>query len=370
MLFDLPNDDILYDALLARSSDYEGQAFVCVKSTGIFCRLSCPARKPKRENSIFFDSVSACVNSGFRPCQRCRPLEQVSGKDPLVKDLLRLLDSRPDHRWTEGDLVRRGFDPSTVRRAFKRSLGVTFLDLARQRRMGEAARQLSVGSSVIEAQIDAGYESPSGFRTAFARLVGEAPAKSQGRVLLFADWVETPLGPMVAVADRTHLHLIEFHDRRALPAEMEKLKRKTLSAVVRGRTPPIDQAERELKNYFAGRSADFRTPLAMDGSAFERQVWAELVAIPAGETRSYSDIARKIASHQEVRAVARANGANCFAILVPCHRCVGADGSLTGYGGGLQRKRWLLRHEGRMHPAELFKGWDGEEPVQAGALSV
>ncbi|WP_164850537.1 bifunctional transcriptional activator/DNA repair enzyme AdaA [Sinorhizobium medicae] len=370
MLFDLPNDDILYDALLARSSDYEGQAFVCVKSTGIFCRLSCPARKPKRENSIFFDSVSACVNSGFRPCQRCRPLEQVSGKDPLVKDLLRLLDSRPDHRWTEGDLVRRGFDPSTVRRAFKRSLGVTFLDLARQRRMGEAARQLSLGSSVIEAQIDAGYESPSGFRTAFARLVGEAPAKSQGRVLLFADWVETPLGPMVAVADRTHLHLIEFHDRRALPAEMEKLKRKTLSAVVRGRTPPIDQAERELKNYFAGRSADFRTPLAMDGSAFERQVWAELVAIPAGETRSYSDIARKIASHQAARAVARANGANCFAILVPCHRCVGADGSLTGYGGGLQRKRWLLRHEGRMHPAELFKGWDGEEPVQAGALSV
>ncbi len=108
----------------------------------------------------------------------------------------------------------------------------------------------------------------------------------------------------------------------------------------------------------------------MDGSAFERQVWAELVAIPAGETRSYSDIARKIASHQAVRAVARANGANCFAILVPCHRCVGADGSLTGYGGGLQRKRWLLRHEGRMHPAELFKGWDGEEPVQAGALSV
>jgi AraC family transcriptional regulator of adaptative response/methylated-DNA-[protein]-cysteine methyltransferase len=370
MLFDLPDDDILYDALLARSSDYEGQAFVCVKSTGIFCRLSCPARKPKRENTLFFDSISACVNSGFRPCQRCRPLEGASGKDPLVKELIELLDRRPEHRWTEGDLVRRGFDPSTVRRAFKRSLGVTFLDLARQRRMGEAARQLSGGASVIEAQIDAGYESPSGFRAAFGRLIGQAPAKSQGRVLLFADWIETPLGPMVAVADQTHLHLIEFHDRKALPAEVENLKRKTHSAVVPGRTPPIDQVERELNDYFAGRSAEFRTPLALDGSAFERQVWAELVAIPVGETRSYSDIARKVATPQAVRAVARANGSNCLAIVVPCHRCIGADGSLTGYGGGLRRKQWLLRHEGRMRPVGLFRGWDGEKPVQAAAPTM
>ena len=354
MLFDLPSDDILYDALLARSSDYEGQAFVCVKSTGIFCRLSCPARKPKRENTLFFDSIASCINSGFRPCQRCRPLERASETEPLVKDLLKLLDRRPDHRWTEDDLVRRGFDPSTVRRAFKRTLGATFLDLARQRRMGEAARQLAAGVRVIEAQIDAGYESPSGFRAAFARLIGEAPARSQGRELLFADWIETPLGPMVAVADQTHLHLLEFHDRKALPAEMESLKRKTLSAIVPGRTPPIDQVESELMDYFAGRSAGFRTPLALDGSAFERQVWARLVAIPVGETRSYSDIAREVATMRAVRAVARANGANRLAIVVPCHRCIGADGSLTGYGGGLGRKRWLLRHEGRMRPVELF----------------
>jgi AraC family transcriptional regulator, regulatory protein of adaptative response / methylated-DNA-[protein]-cysteine methyltransferase len=349
MLFDLPNDDILYDALLARSSDYEGQAFVCVKSTGIFCRLSCPARKPKRENTLFFDSIAACVNGGFRPCERCRPLEQASGKEPLVDDLLKLLDRHPDRRWTEDDLVRRGFDPSTVRRAFKRALGVTFLDLARQRRMGEAARRLSAGASVIEAQIDAGYESPSGFRAAFAKLIGEAPAMSQGRELLFVDWIETPLGPMVALADQTHLHLLEFHDRKALPAEVESL------AVASGRTPPIDQIEAELKAYFAGQSGDFRTPLALDGSAFERQVWTKLMKIPLGETRSYSDIAREVGTVRMVRAVARANGANCIAIVVPCHRCIGADGSLTGYGGGLWRKQWLLRHEGKMSPSGFLE---------------
>ncbi|ASY67528.1 bifunctional transcriptional activator/DNA repair enzyme AdaA [Sinorhizobium fredii] len=354
MLFDLPNDEILYDALLARSSDYEGQAFVCVKSTGIFCRLSCPARKPKRENTLFFDSIAACINSGFRPCQRCRPLAQVSGKEPLVDQLLKLLDRDPDRRWTEDDLVRRGLDPSTVRRAFKRSLGVTFLDLARQRRMGEAARQLSAGASVIAAQVDAGYESPSGFRAAFARLIGAAPARAQGRELLFADWIDTPLGPMVAVASQTHLHLLEFHDRKALPAELERLKQTARSAVVPGRTPPIEQIDAELKAYFAGQPVEFLTPLALDASAFERQVWARLMQIPIGETRSYSDMAREVATIESVRAVARANGANRIAIVVPCHRCIGADGSLTGYGGGLERKQWLLRHEGKMRPVGLF----------------
>ncbi|ASY61542.1 ADA regulatory protein [Sinorhizobium sojae CCBAU 05684] len=348
MLFDLPNDDALYDALLARSSDYEGQAYVCVKTTGIFCRLSCAARKPKRENTLFFDSIAACVNAGFRPCERCRPLAGSSGNQPLVDDLLRLLERHPDRRWTEGDLVRRGFDPSTVRRAFRRTLGVTFLELARRRRVGEAARRLSAGASVIEAQIDAGYESPSGFRAAFARLIGEAPATSQGRQLLFADWVETPLGPMIALADQKYLHLLEFHDRKALPGEVEALKRKLRSAVVPGRTPPIDQIEAELKAYFTGQSGEFRTPLALDGSALERKVWEELAQIPLGETRSYSDIARAVGTAQMARAVARANGSNRIAIVVPCHRCIGADGSLTGYGGGLGRKEWLLRHERKM----------------------
>lgn len=348
MLFELPDEDALYDALIARSSDYEGLAYVCVRTTGIFCRLTCPARKPKRENTLFFDSIATCIQSGFRPCRRCRPLERA-GTEPIVDELLKALDGEPMARWTEEDLVRRGYDPSTVRRAFKRSLGMTFLDIARYRRLGQAAKQLAEGARVIDAQLEAGYQSASGFRAAFQRLIGKAPFLSQNRELLFADWFDTPLGPMVAGADHTHLHLLEFHDRKALPKELEDLQRKTRSTVAAGRTPAIDRIEAELKAYFEGRSAEFETPLALGfGTAFEREIWARLMRIPAGETRAYGDIARDMENPQVVRAVGRANGANQIAIVIPCHRLIGADGSLTGYGGGLWRKQWLLKHEAKM----------------------
>ncbi|MBD9374178.1 bifunctional transcriptional activator/DNA repair protein Ada [Rhizobium sp. ARZ01] len=354
MLFDLPNDDVLYDALISRSDAYEGRAYVCVTTTGVFCRLTCPARKPLKQNTFFCSSIGTCMAAGFRPCLRCRPMDGVRGRDETVDLLLSALERQPERRWSEDDIVALGLDPSTVRRAFKRTIGTTFLDYARHRRLGLAARHLSGGGRVIEAQFEAGYESPSGFRAAFARLLGKAPAMSSGNDLLFADWTETPLGPMVVVGDQTHLHLLEFHDRKALPAELRSLQAKTKASVVPGRSPPIEQMERELTAYFSGESAEFKTPLALNGSDFEKKVWRALLEIPVGETRSYGDIARKVDTIDSVRAVARANGTNRIAIVVPCHRCIGADGSLTGYGGGLWRKQWLLRHEAKMRPAGLF----------------
>lgn len=351
MLFDLPDDDALYDALIARSSDYEGLAYACVKTTGVFCRLTCPARKPKRENTLFCGSVSACMQSGFRPCQRCRPLEQA-GREPVVDDLLKALDRDPSARWTEDRLTDLGYDLSTVRRAFKRALGMTFLDIARYRRLGQAAKQIADGGCIIDAQLDAGYESASSFRAAFHRMIGMAPAIVQNRELLFADLFDTPLGPMIAVADHTHVHLLEFHDRKALAKELESLQRKTRSTVAAGRTPAIERIEAEMKAYFAGRLREFETPLALAfGTAFEREIWSRLMRIPVGETRAYGDIARDMDNPQVVRAVGRANGANQIAVVIPCHRLIGADGSLTGYGGGLWRKQWLLKHEAEMRAA-------------------
>lgn len=345
MLDGLPSDDVLYAALLDRDCAYDGIAYVGVTSTGVFCRLTCPARKPKREHTAFFPTASACLQAGFRPCKRCRPMAPGAGVDPVVKSLLGALDEQPGRRWREDDIRAMGFDPSTVRRSFKRHFDITFLEMARLCRIRGGAATLSAGARVIDAQLEAGFESGSGFRTAFARILGRSPSSLRGHELLKADWFDTPLGTMIAVADEDELHLLEFFDRRALPAELRRLERRTSRTIGVGRQPPIDQMEIELAAYFACESGSFQTKLAQDGSSFAQRVWDKLRQIPLGETRSYGGIAAAIGRPMAVRAVARANGANPFAIVVPCHRVIGADGALTGYGGGLWRKRWLLAHE-------------------------
>lgn len=348
MLFERPSDDALYDALVARDASYEGFAWAAVKTTGIFCRLTCPARKPKRENTSFFETVAECLEAGFRPCSRCRPMLKLGEADPMVTRLLTALDAEPFRRWSEEDVVSLSIDPSTARRAFKRQFGMSFLEIARLRRMGKAAETLKEGASVLDAQLDAGYESGSGFRSAVTKLFGAAPANLREKPLLRADWIETPIGPMMAIADQHSLHLLEFAERKALPAEIRKLQKFTGSGIVMGRHPPIDQIEAELKAYFAGENLGFRTRLAGHGSPFQRQVWQALRAIPAGVSTTYGAVAAGLNLPSSTRAVAGANGANQIAIVVPCHRLIGADGSLTGYGGGLWRKRWLLEHERRM----------------------
>lgn len=351
MLFQRPSDDTLYDALLARDPGYDGFAYVGVRTTGIFCRLTCPARKPKRENVQFFDTTAECLHAGFRPCQRCRPMMGTGTAEPVVTALLEALEREPERRWLETDIAAMGFDASTVRRAFKRRFGMSFLEMARLRRLGLAAERLTSGDSVTSAQFDAGFDSGSGFRAAIARLLGEAPAKLRGKTMLKADWIETPIGLMIAIADTHALHILEFLERKALASEVRKLQAITGSAISFGRTAPIDQIDAELGGYFAGTSAAFLTRLAPQGTAFERQVWEGLRQIPVGETASYSGLAAAIGNPTAVRAVGRANGANPVAVVLPCHRVVGVGGALTGYGGGLWRKRWLLEHERRMAAA-------------------
>ncbi|MEM6576594.1 MAG: methylated-DNA--[protein]-cysteine S-methyltransferase, partial [Pseudomonadota bacterium] len=194
----------------------------------------------------------------------------------------------------------------------------------------------------------AGFDSASGFRQAIARLTGQPPSGLSKIRKLCCGWVETPLGPMIAVADEKALHLLEFHDRKGLPGELKRLQahRGPLGIAP---NPLIDQISAELKDYFSGEITPFQTPCGTSGSppasAFTRSVWDALQAIPAGETRSYGALARQLGRPGSSRAVARANGANTLSIVVPCHRVIGADGSLTGYGGGLWRKQWLLEHE-------------------------
>ena len=345
MLFDLPDHATLYQALLNRDAAYDGQAFVGVATTGVFCRLTCPARKPKIENCTFYESVGACIEAGFRACKRCHPMQPMANANPAIATLLAALDERPEYRWSEGDITRMGFDPSTIRRSFKRQFGMTFLEMARQRRLRDGFDTISQGGKVIDAQIDAGFESASAFRASFAKLLGRAPGTLDNNPLLFADWIETPLGHMISLASKSHLHLLEFVDRKALKSELSKMDERTKGKIGIGKTPASEQVKSELQTFFDGTSAEFKTPLAFTGSAFSQRVWDELRRIPAGQTRSYSDIAKRIGQPSATRAVARANGANQIALIVPCHRVIGADGSLTGYGGGLWRKQKLLEIE-------------------------
>ena len=345
MLFQLPDRETLYDAMQRRDASLDGRVYVCVTSTGIFCRLTCPARKPKFEHCRFYESVAECLKAGFRPCKRCHPLKPAAESEPIVQKLLAALAEAPDHRWNEGDLVRLGLDPSTVRRAFKRHFGITFLEMARLERLGQGFTALSHGARALDAQLQAGYASPSAFRAAFAGLLGQPPGRMPENAKLRADWLNSPLGPMIAVCDEASLHLLEFADRKALPTELKKLQRKTGGDLGIGRYNLHQQLAAQLDAYFSGQSANFDLPLSLHGSAFVQTVWAELQRIPAGETRSYGQLAAAINKPTATRAVASANGANQIALIIPCHRVIGADGSLTGYGGGLWRKQKLIEIE-------------------------
>lgn len=338
----MPDHDDLYAALLARDPGYDGRALVGVTSTGIFCRLSCPARKPRRDNCRWFADAAAARAAGFRPCLRCRPEGQVP---PLVATLGAALAADPARRWSEAELTALGHDPSTVRRLFRQHLGTSFLQLARAARLRVGLTTLTQGGRMIDAQLDAGFDSASGFRQAFARLFGHAPHQMRGTADLRADWIDTPLGGMIAIADDDALHLLEFTDRKALPQGLRRLSVMAGGRIGLGRTAVTDRAEAALARFFAGSDGRLDLPVRLRGTPFQTRVWQELQAIPAGRTRSYAQLAAAIGHPTAVRAVAAANGANRLALVVPCHRVIGTDGSMTGYAGGLWRKERLIALE-------------------------
>lgn len=333
-----------YDALIQSNGDYEGVFFAAIKTTGIFCRPTCPARKPKFENCEFFKTPQDALLAGYRPCKKCHPMAAPGESSALIKKLIAAVEAEPEKRWRDQDFKDLGVDSSTVRRHFKKRFGMTFVAYARARRMGLALQNIRDGSSVIEAQLDAGYESGSGFRDAFSRIMGDAPSAATGLVLK-ADWVDTRLGPMIAICDDEGLYLLEFTDRKGLEREIERMRNRLKAAIVPGTTKITESIRDELNAYFDGTLKDFKTPTHYVGSDFQKSVWDMLRTIPYGETRSYGEQAKLINNPKAVRAVARANGTNQLAIIIPCHRVIGADGTLTGYAGGLARKKWLLEHE-------------------------
>lgn len=336
-----------YKALVEKRSEYEGVFYVGVTSTGVFCRPTCPARKPKYINCEFYETAQQALLASFRPCQRCRPLSHPNQVSDIVRLLVEAVEQNPEKRWKGQDFRDLSIDESTARRQFKKRFGMTFVEYSRARRMGLALKSIRSGEKIINTQLASGYDSSSGFRDAFSRIMGAPPTRVDDSRILKAAWLDTQLGPMVAIADESELYLLEFVDRRGLEREVERLRKRMKAAIIPGQTVPIQTMERELTQYFEGTLTEFKTPLHLIGSPFQQGVWDKLRQIPPGETRSYADIALALGKPTAYRAVAQANGANQLAIVIPCHRVINSDGELGGYGGGVARKEWLLNHEKR-----------------------
>lgn len=332
-------------AFAERDESYDGAFVAAVRTTGIFCRASCPARRPRPANVEFFESGDEALAAGYRPCLRCRPLETNGTAPPWLDPLLAEVERDPRRPWTDADLAARGLRPEAVRRWFRRRFGRTFHDYARSRRLSAAVGTLQQGVPVTDAAFDHGYESLSGFNDAIRNLIGTSPGTAGGAKLLAVAPIESPLGVMLLGASEGKLCLAEFSDPDRLEAQLSRTRRCMKATLVPGRPAPIADAESQLQEYFAGRRRRFDLPLLPAGTDMQRQVWETLLRIPYGETWSYGQVAAAIGRPRAARPVGQAVGANPISIIVPCHRVIGASGTLTGYGGGLWRKQRLLALE-------------------------
>lgn len=337
--------DTLYSALLQRDSSFEGIAVVCVKTTGIFCRFTCTARKPKRENVEFMASPHEALLHGYRPCKVCNPMAYHGSAPDWLKPLLVEINENPTLPLHDQDLRDRGLDPARVSRWFKKNHNMTFQSYLRALRIGQAFGRLKQGESVTETAFDSGYDSLSGFTDSFKRTTHLSPTRSRQEAIVYTTRILTPIGPMLAGGTQEGICLLEFVDRRMLETQIKRVSHRLQAKLLPGENQYFQLLKQQLDEYFASKRRQFDIPLVLAGTPFQQKVWTLLQTIPFGETRSYKQQAEALGDPAAIRAVARANGDNRISILIPCHRVIGSNGELVGYGGGLWRKQYLLKLE-------------------------
>jgi AraC family transcriptional regulator of adaptative response/methylated-DNA-[protein]-cysteine methyltransferase len=337
--------EVMYKAVLEKDTTFEGVFFTAVKTTGIFCRPSCTARKPKRENVEFFFTSREALQKGYRPCKVCHPLEKLHETPSCIGQLIAELQEDPSRKFKDYDLVKRGLEPNKIRRWFLKNHNMTFQAYQRMFRINAAFKKIKSGASVTQTAFDSGFESLSGFGDSFKNIFGVSPKNSKAQRVIDLKRIETPLGTMFVCAVREGICLLEFTDRKMLETEFKMLAKKLNAVIVQGENAHFGILEQQLSEYFDGKRTLFSVPLFTTGSAFQNLVWQALQAIPYGTIKSYRELAIALSRPQATRAVANANGMNKMAILIPCHRVIGTDGSMTGYGGGIWRKQKLLEME-------------------------
>lgn len=336
--------DIFYKAFLERDRSFEGVFIVGVKTTGIFCRPTCPA-KPKLENCEFFPSAKEAMLNGYRPCKVCRPLEKQGNPPDDIKRLLRYMEDNPAQKLKDSDLQELGLEPNQVRRWFLKYYKQTFHAYQRMYRANHAFQRIRSEQHVTDVAYESGYDSLSGFNSMFKNVIGVSPRQSKDKRLVNITYIETDLGLMIAAATDKGICMFEFADYKLIDLELRQLSKAFNAPLVQGENPHFDLLRKQLEAYFKGERKTFDIPLDLVGTEFQKKVWLSLLHIPYGCTTTYGKQAERLGKPSSVRAVANANGKNKISIILPCHRVIGADGSLTGYGGGMWRKKKLLEFE-------------------------
>ncbi|HJS41101.1 MAG TPA: methylated-DNA--[protein]-cysteine S-methyltransferase [Sphingomicrobium sp.] len=336
------DDEAAWTAFERRDRRWDGRVIGAVKTTGIYCKPSCPARRPKREHVEFFADGEAARAAGYRACLRCKP-DEVGRDRAAIARAVKLIEGAEEAPRLDEIAAAVGYAPHHFQRIFTREMGVSPAAYARGLRAKRATSALKENGTVTEAIYDAGYSGPSRFYADAKDRMGMTPSAwrdgGRGETIRYA-MLDTPLGQMLVAATNKGICRLTFDE------DVAALKRRFPNA-------DIQPADTAMASLISGVMQAVETPSAMPdlpidvrGTAFQEAVWRELRKIPAGETRSYADIAAAIGEPGAVRAVGTANGSNPVAVLVPCHRVIRSDGTLGGYGGGLDRKRKLLAAEG------------------------
>jgi len=342
MLMRTIDHDASWAAFERRDRSWDGRVIGAVKTTGIYCKPSCPAKRPKREHVQFYSSAEEARAAGFRPCLRCKPDEVGRDRDAVAK-AVKLIEAAEESSTLYQLASVVGYAPHHFQRLFKREIGLSPAEYARVVRTKRAERALKANGRITDAIYDAGYSAPSRFYADAKERMGMAPSAwrdgGRGETIRWTI-VDSPIGPLLIAATSKGICRLTFDDsvdslRRLFPnaalveddGSMAELIEGVIAAIEHPATAP-------------------HLPIDVAGTAFQEAVWRELRKIPPGETRSYAEIAAAIGQPKAVRAVGTANGDNHVAVLIPCHRVIRSDGSLGGYAGGLDRKRKLLETEG------------------------
>lgn len=342
------SDEDRWDAVVHRDPNADGVFYYSVRTTGVYCRPSCGARLPRRENVAFHASREDAERSGFRPCKRCRPDEppRAVRQAAAVAKACRLIETAAENPSLEDLATAAGMSGFHFHRVFKSVTGVTPKAYAAAQRAQRMRTALTRGASVTEAIYNAGYNSSSRFYATSSDVLGMTPGTyrdgGDGENIRFAVG-ECSLGAVLVAATRQGVCAILLGDDA--DALVQDLQRRFSNAQLVGGDEDFEQLVTKVVGLIESPGQGLNLPLDVRGTAFQQRVWQALRDIPAGSTATYSQIAARIGAPKAARAVAQACASNAVAIAIPCHRVVRRDGGLSGYRWGVERKRTLLKRE-------------------------